>query len=76
MVGMLQILTWMLALYLAMKGVEIMQIGLASSRPERETVLALIGIFSIVICLGGAVALVAMQDQQAASISNAMPRVP
>ena len=32
MAGMLQIITYLLAFYLVMKGVEILQIGLASSR--------------------------------------------
>jgi hypothetical protein len=41
MVGMLQILTYLLAFYLVVKGFEMLQIGLASARPDRSGIVLL-----------------------------------
>ena len=71
MAGMLQILTYMLAFYLVMKGVEVLQIGLASPRETRGLVMA-IGVISVVACLIAAVAFVTLQDEQAMSLSRGM----
>jgi len=70
-VGMLQILTYMLAFYLVLKGVEILQIGLASSRPaeERSRIVALATIV-LIVCIIAAIVFVAMQDHQAARIGS------
>ena len=40
MAGMLQILTYVLCFYLVVKGVEVLQIGLASNRPRRIDVIS------------------------------------
>jgi hypothetical protein len=69
MVGMLQIITWLLGIYLVFKGVEILQIGLASHRESRSGLIA-IGLVSLGICVTAAVACVRMQDQQASSIGR------
>jgi hypothetical protein len=68
---MLQILTYMLAFYLVLKGVEILQIGLASSRPaeERSRIVALATIV-LIVCIIAAIVFVAMQDHQAARIGS------
>jgi hypothetical protein len=68
MAGMLQILTYLLAFYLVIKGVEVLQIGLASVRPNRALVLV-IGSVALVFCIGGAILFTFMQDTQAASLS-------
>lgn len=67
MVGMLQILTYMMAAYMVLKGVEILQIGLASSR-ENRTGLILLGLLVLVVCFIMAVTFVDWQDRQAVSI--------
>ena len=69
MIGMLQIPTYMLAFYLVVKGVEVLQIGLASNRPSRKGPIVL-GAFTLAACILAAVAFVSMQDRQAFSSGN------
>lgn len=71
MAGMLQILTYLLAFYLIVKGIEVLQIGLASSRADRSG-LILIGVLTLFACGTVAVGIVLWQDQQAQSISQAV----
>lgn len=75
MAGMLQIITYMLGVYLVVKGVEVLQIALASSRPNRKPMI-IIGALTLVGCVLAAVALVAMQDQQANAMASSMPSFP
>ena len=75
MAGMLQILTYLLAFYLIVKGVEILQIGLASNRQDRSTVIIL-GLFMLLVCVVAAVGFTVMQDNQAQSLSAQLPRLP
>ena len=69
MVGMLQVLTYMFAFYLVLKGVEIFQIGLASSRPDREPLIA-VGVAALIACGIAAIVFINMQDKQAESLSS------
>jgi hypothetical protein len=69
MAGMLQIITYLLAFYLVIKGVEILQIALASNRESRGAII-LLGALTLAGCMLAAVVFVAMQDQQAESMSN------
>lgn len=69
MAVMLQIITYLLAFYLVVKGVEILQIGLASGRADRRAVIV-IGILALVICICAAGVFVIMQDEQAQSLSR------
>jgi hypothetical protein len=69
MAGMLQIITYLLAVYLVFKGVEILQIGLASSRPDR-TGMIIVGVIALIICTSVAGFLVNAQDEQAQSLSR------
>jgi hypothetical protein len=71
MAGMLQIMTYLLAFYLVIKGVEILQIALASNRDKRGGIIA-IGILALVACIIAAGVFVTMQDQQAHSISQSL----
>jgi hypothetical protein len=68
---MLQILTYMLAFYMVLKGVEILQIALASGKDKRGGIIA-IGTLTLVGCIIAAVAFVVMQDEQASSLSRSM----
>lgn len=72
MVGMLQIITYMLAFYFILKGVEILQIALASSRENRKTMFFIAGC-TIAACVIAAFAFIGMQDSQAMSVGNSMP---
>ncbi len=75
MAGMLQIITYLLAFYLVMKGVEILQIGLASSREARGGLIA-VGALSLAACVAAGGFFVKMQDDQALSLQRSMPSVP
>jgi hypothetical protein len=70
-VGMLQILTYMLAFYLVLKGLEILQIALASSRPQEErSRIVSWGTIVLIACVIAAIVFVVMQDHQAARIGS------
>jgi hypothetical protein len=71
MAGMLQILTYMLAFYMVLKGVEILQIALASSRDKRGGIITL-GVLTLIGCVIAAIAFATFQDQQAISLSQRM----
>jgi hypothetical protein len=71
MAGMLQILTYMLAFYMVLKGVEILQIALASSKDKRSGIIAL-GVLTLIACIIAAVVFVGWQDDQASSMSRSM----
>lgn len=73
MVGMLQIITYMLAFYFVLKGVEILQIGMASSRSDRKP-LIIVGVVAIAVCVLAAWTFIDMQDKQAAHVGT--PSVP
>ena len=75
MAGMLQILTYLLAFYLVIKGIEILQIGLSSGRASRRGVITL-GAVTLAACIVAAVGFVSMQDDQAKSLSSSMPSIP
>jgi hypothetical protein len=75
MAGMLQILTYLLSFYLVIKGVEVLQIGLASNRNSRSFVIG-IGIVTLVACVLAAFAFTSLQDTQALSISHATSHIP
>jgi uncharacterized membrane protein HdeD (DUF308 family) len=66
---MLQILTYLLSFYLCIKGVEILQIALASSRPNRAGIIT-IGCVALIACIVAAVTFSALQDHQATSMSH------
>ena len=67
MAGMLQILTYLLSFYLVIKGVEILQIGLASGRPNRKGIVTF-GAFVLAGCIIAAIAFSAMQNLQATAM--------
>lgn len=68
MTGMLQIITYLLSFYLAMKGVEILQIALASKREDRKGIIT-IGVVALAACILAGVYFSSMQDDQAHSLS-------
>lgn len=69
MAGMLQIITYLLCFYLVVKGIEILQIGLSSSRPNRAGPVAL-GTCVLIACIVAAGGFITMQDDQAKSLSR------
>lgn len=75
MVGMLQIITYLLCVYLVFKGFEILQIGLASAREDRAAPL-LIGVIFVLVSLVAAYSFWKMVDAQASSVSNRMQSQP
>lgn len=73
MAGMLEILTWLLCVYLVVKGVEVLQIALASSRPKRAGIIAL-GAVTLIVCILAAGLFAWLQTDQAQSVSSAAER--
>jgi hypothetical protein len=69
MVGMLQIITYLLCVYLVFKGIEIYQIALMSNREDRKGGLKL-GAAMIVISVIAAMVFYVLIDLQAESIST------
>lgn len=69
MAGMLQIITYLLAFYLVIKGIEILQIGLASNR-EKRTGLIILGALTLIACVVAGAGFVSMQDRQAQALSQ------
>lgn len=69
MAGMLQILTYLLAFYLVIKGVEILQIALASNREKRAGIIAL-GVLTLAACFFAAAGFVTLQDRQVNSLGD------
>ncbi|MBX9877603.1 MAG: hypothetical protein K2Y22_04020 [Candidatus Obscuribacterales bacterium] len=74
MAGMIQILTDMLAVYLIVKGIEVLQIALASTRQQRSGIIT-IGILTLFTCIYAAWFFVNWQDEQAKSMQNTMKTI-
>ncbi|PPD53744.1 MAG: hypothetical protein CTY12_04630 [Methylotenera sp.] len=68
MVGMLQIITYLLAFYLVLKGIEILYIALASNNDKRGG-MVFFGIVVLMICIFAAASFIKIQDEQAESVS-------
>ena len=73
MIGMIQILTYLLAVYLIFKGFEILQIALMSNRTDR-TAGIVIGALAVVLAVGAAVYFVDLADTQARSVASSSQR--
>jgi hypothetical protein len=69
MIGMLQIMTYLLFVYLVYKGFEILQIALMSSR-ENRTVGIVLGSIAVVGSLMASAIFTSMIDAQARSVSR------
>jgi len=72
MIGMLQIITYLLCVYLVFKGFEILQLGITSNRQDRAAGIV-IGILFVLIAMGVGLTFVRMIDTQAASVCSHMP---
>jgi hypothetical protein len=68
MAGMLQIITYLLCVYLVFKGVEILQIGLMSTNENRARLGKMIGITAVVLSVVFAVVFTLWIDLQAGAI--------
>jgi hypothetical protein len=69
MAGMLQVITYLLSFYLIVKGVEVLQIALASDREKRRAIIT-IGVFTLIACIIAAFGFTYLQDIQAQSMSR------
>lgn len=72
MVGMLQIMTYLLCVYLVFKGFEILQIALASSRADRGGPIT-IGIILLILSFLAASYFWHVIDEQAARVATTRP---
>lgn len=75
MIGLMQIMIYMLGVYLVFKGVEILQIALMSARPNRTLGMA-IGILAIAVAITAAGGFIFWAELQAAAISDRMNNIP
>ena len=75
MVGMLQILTGLLAAYLFVKGIEILFIALSSHR-EKRAGLILAALLVLIGCAAVGIGFVALQNEQANSLSQISSKMP
>lgn len=75
MVGLMQIMIYMLSVYLIYKGVEILQVALMSSRPSRTIGLA-IGAVAVLCAIVAAAGFSLWADQVATSIGERMNTLP
>jgi len=75
----LQLIVWLMAFYLIIKGIEVLQIGLASSR-ERRSLLIVIGVLTLIACvivaIGTFVTLSPPSDRTTVSDIDVTPRGP
>jgi uncharacterized membrane protein len=69
MIGMLQIITYLLCVYLVFKGFEILQVALASSKEDRGAII-LIGILAVAVAFLAALYFVHAIDAQAAAVGT------
>ena len=72
MLGMLQIITYLLCVYLVFKAFEILQIALMSNRDDRVAGIV-IGILFVLISIGAGLTFTRMIDAQASAVSSRMP---
>ncbi len=69
MVGVLQIITYLLCVYLVFKGFEILQLAIARVREDRALAM-IIGVVAIVVSVGAGLYFVEMIDTRAKPISG------
>lgn len=72
MIGMLQIITYLLCVYLVFKAFEILQIALMSNRDDRAAGI-FIGLLFVAISIGAGILFTRMIDAQANAVSSHMP---
>ena len=77
MLGMMQIMIYLLCVYLVFKGFEIFQIAYVSpeDHPARSTSMAL-GIFAIIIAVCVAVGALFLEEGMARQVQTSMPSFP
>lgn len=77
MVGMIQIVIFILCVYLVFKGVEIFQIAFVSSRdnPSRSSGIA-IGVTMIILAICAALIFISMEENMAERISDPTRNLP
>lgn len=69
MVGLLQIIIWMGCVYLILKGISVLQTGLASGNEKKGELLAL-GYAAVIIAIGAAVVFFGLAETQVASLQE------
>jgi hypothetical protein len=74
MAGMVQIITYLLCVYLVFKGVEILQISLANTNERWARFSINIGVAAVLVSIVLAFAFIYWIDSQAQSLSDSMMR--
>lgn len=68
MLGMMQIVIWMLGFYFVLKGIEILQIARASTHEKRQKMIDF-AVVVLVICVLAAIAFIVLGNMQAGASS-------
>jgi uncharacterized membrane protein (DUF485 family) len=77
MLGMMQIMIWLLCVYLVFKGIEIFQIAWMSSRESRARAGGIIlGILMIAVACIAAMVFVFLEEQMAKQVSDSQRNLP
>jgi ACR3 family arsenite efflux pump ArsB len=77
MLGMMQIMIWLLCVYLIFKGIEIFQIAWMSARESRARAGGIIlGIVMIGVACAAALVFVFLEEQMASQISDSQKNLP
>lgn len=66
---MLQILTYMFAFYMVLKGLEFVHRAMASNQPKRQPLFVFAGL-TLAACIVAAVGFVKMQEEQALDVAT------
>lgn len=75
MIGLLQIITYLLCIHLIYKGFEILQISLTRENKEQGNTTHYIGLGAVILALILAVVFATWADKQAEAISEGMKRL-
>jgi len=77
MLGMMQIMIWLLCVYLVFKGIEIFQIAFVSSRDglSRGTGIT-VGIIMIIVAVAAAIIFFMMEEQMAKQVGDSQQNLP
>ncbi len=77
MLGMMQIMIWLLCVYLVFKGVEIFQIGLTSARTDGARKIGItLGAVMIGAAIVASIAFFVLEESMAAQVSESQRNIP
>jgi len=76
MVGMMQIMIWLLCVYLVFKGVEIFQIAWMSARETQRRAGIMLGVIMIIVAVVASVVFIALEEVMAYQLGESQRSLP